>query len=138
MADRRRRILESLASACERLDDAVRQPKTEFTRDAAIQRFEFTFELFWKALKADAQAQGLTVYSPKDSLRAAFRLGVIEDRPEWFRMLEDRNLASHTYSVETAEQIYSRAAVHAGLIRQTLQKLQTRAADDNPPSQSSP
>ncbi len=31
-----------------RLADALQQPKTEWTRDASIQRFEFTFELAGK------------------------------------------------------------------------------------------
>lgn len=37
--------LVSLRTALGRLDDALAQPKTEWTRDSAIQRFEFTFEL---------------------------------------------------------------------------------------------
>lgn len=36
--------LGTLGAAVARLDAALAQPKTEWTRDAAIQRFEFSFE----------------------------------------------------------------------------------------------
>jgi nucleotidyltransferase substrate binding protein (TIGR01987 family) len=99
-----------------RLEDALRQEKTEYTRDAALQRFEFTFELLWKAMKANSDSAGLPVYSPRDSLRSAFQLGLVEDRPEWFSMLEDRNVASHTYSEATGEAIFSRLPSYVPLI----------------------
>lgn len=37
--------LVAFGSALARLGDALAQPKTEWTRDAALQRFEFTVEL---------------------------------------------------------------------------------------------
>ena len=52
MSDKRHNLLALLESAIGRLEDVLRQPYDEYMRDSAIQRFEFTFELFWKALKA--------------------------------------------------------------------------------------
>ena len=51
-------------TALDRLDDALAQPKTEWTRDSAIRRFEFTFELAWKAVATVAEAQGVDARSP--------------------------------------------------------------------------
>ena len=42
--------LVAFGSALARLGDALAQPKTEWTRDAALQRFEFTVELAWKSI----------------------------------------------------------------------------------------
>ena len=41
-------ILNDLNKALLRLDEALKQPENDFVRDAAIQRFEFCFELAWK------------------------------------------------------------------------------------------
>ena len=41
---------EQLAKALRRLESALAQEKTEFMRDSAIQRFEFTADLAWKTL----------------------------------------------------------------------------------------
>lgn len=39
-------------NALKQLEKALNEPKTEYTRDASIQRFEFTYELAWNALKS--------------------------------------------------------------------------------------
>ena len=51
-------LIQSLGSAILRLSEALRQPEDEFIRDAAIQRFEFCFELLWKAIQALARLEG--------------------------------------------------------------------------------
>jgi len=44
-------FIRSFQKAHQQLMKALVHPKDEFVRDSAIQRFEFTFELFWKILK---------------------------------------------------------------------------------------
>ncbi|MBI4000729.1 MAG: nucleotidyltransferase substrate binding protein [Nitrospira defluvii] len=102
------------------------QPVDEFVRDSAIQRFECTFELLWKSLKTYAEEAGVEVFSPRDSLRTGFQLGIIQERQEWFRMLEDRNLTSHTYNEATAESIYSHLRGYLELVRSALDELKKR------------
>jgi hypothetical protein len=58
MEPRLTRLLSSFGKAHSQLTRALAQPKDEFVRDAAIQRFEFTFELFWKTLQAYCQTHG--------------------------------------------------------------------------------
>ena len=43
----------------------------------------------------------------RDTLREAFRLGLIADGEAWMLMLQDRNLTSHTYNRATADAIAS-------------------------------
>jgi nucleotidyltransferase substrate binding protein (TIGR01987 family) len=119
-------VLASLESALARLRSALAQPKTEWTRDAAIQRFEFTFELCWKAARRFAKGEGLDVGSPREALRTAMKLGWIGDDPLWLRMLEDRNRTSHTYNEATAEEIYERLASYAGAIAGLANRLKER------------
>ena len=73
MSDKLRNVLRVLDAALTRFEAALVQPVNEFVRDAAIQRFEFTFELFWKSLKAYAEESGVEAYSPRDSVRTAFQ-----------------------------------------------------------------
>jgi nucleotidyltransferase substrate binding protein (TIGR01987 family) len=113
----------SFERALARLDDVLAQPRDEYMRDSAIQRFEFTFELFWKALKARCEADGVRVSSPREALRGGFQLGLLPDDEAIFRMLEDRNLTSHTYNETVADGIYSRLAEHARRMRAVLAAL---------------
>jgi nucleotidyltransferase substrate binding protein (TIGR01987 family) len=122
--------LAALERALRRLHAALAQPKTEWTRDAAIQRFEFTFELAWKTLMHAARAEGLECASPRQALRAALTLGWIVDDMLWLDMLEDRNRTTHTYEEATAEAIHSRLPAYADAIATLLVQLRSLTAPD--------
>ena len=99
--------------ATERLIQAVQQPENDILRDAVIQRFEFSFELVWKTLKLYLERQGHECGGPRSTLKKAFTEGLIstpEDGDVWLRMLEDRNLTTHTYDEELAIRIYRHIA----------------------------
>ena len=59
----------------------------------------------------------------RDTLREAFRLGLIEQGEAWMLMLQDRNLTSHTYNRSTADAI---AANINGRYLPCFQQLKTR------------
>lgn len=88
--------------------------------DATIQRFEFTFELFWKLLKNFLNERGIELYYPKDVLREAFSSGLLEEEAVWLNMLKDRNLTSHSYDEDLADQIFSRIQIYVPLLRKTF------------------
>ncbi len=44
-------VVGQFSQAASRLAEALARPKDAFMRDSSIQRFEFTFDLAWKALK---------------------------------------------------------------------------------------
>jgi type II secretion system protein G len=101
-------ILETSERAVTTLREVLSMPKSDVVRDAAIQRFEYCFELAWKSIRRCAQAEGLKVDSPAGAIRAAFQLGWIDDDATWLQMKDDRNLTSHTYDEQTAEELYMR------------------------------
>ena len=114
---------QSFARAADRLDQALRAPESDLQHDGAIQRFEFCFELAWKALQHELRAQGLDCASPRACLAEAFRQGWIE-QAAWLAMMADHNLTSHTYDEQLARAVYSRLAGHAATLRALLERLQ--------------
>jgi nucleotidyltransferase substrate binding protein (TIGR01987 family) len=79
-------------------------------RAGIIQAFEFTFEQSWKSVQKIAGHQGVNVASPKQAFSFALSAGwiVSENEKKWLKMIEDRNLTSHTYKEELAKEILSR------------------------------
>ncbi|HET7294938.1 MAG TPA: HI0074 family nucleotidyltransferase substrate-binding subunit [Vicinamibacteria bacterium] len=126
MNGKRRSLLASLDAALLRLEDVLRQPRNEYMRDSAIQRFEFCYELTWKGLKQACDASGTPVFSPRDAFRTAFRLGLIKDDPRWMQMVEDRNRTTHTYNERLADAIRSRLDRHLVLMREARDALKSR------------
>lgn len=71
-----------------------------------IQAFEYTHELAWNLLKDYLQDQGTqNITGSKDTVRAAFKVGLIDDGETWMEMIQDRNRTSHTYNESTAKAI---------------------------------
>lgn len=93
--------------ALNQLERALNEPVSEYVRDAAIQRFEFTYELAWKTLKAYLATLDLIVLSPKETLKVAYQQGLLQDAAAWSELHVKRNLTSHTYDLKLAESIYT-------------------------------
>lgn len=114
---------EALVSAVVRLREVLKQSETDVSRDAAIQRFEFCFELAWKSIQERAREEGLDCQSPKGCLRVAFKTDWIEDEKGWLAMLADRNQTSHTYDEDLAKAVYRRLPNHLLLLEALVTKL---------------
>ena len=85
---------------------AAERDLSDLEQQGLIQGFEYTHELAWKTLKDFLEHRGTeALYGSKDVTRQAFRLGLIEDGDIWMDMIRDRNLTSHTYNEETAQEI---------------------------------
>lgn len=87
---------DNFVNAAHRLAEAVtdyRNIRNDTVRDGMIQRFEFTFELGWKALKEymlDAGMQN-TLQFPKQVLREAYAAELTTMEGVWLDMLNARN-----------------------------------------------
>ncbi len=100
----------SFERALARLRSAVKLAEqrelSDLEAQGLIQGFEYTHELAWKTLKNFLEAQGtVNLYGSRDTTRAAFRNGLIENGETWMDMVDKRNLTSHTYDEETAAQV---------------------------------
>jgi len=78
----------------------------EREQQGLIKAFETTFELAWNTLRDLLRSQGNTsLLGSRDTLREAFRLGLIDAGEAWMQMIQDRNLTSHSYNRSTADAI---------------------------------
>ena len=83
------------------------EPKTEFTRDSAILRFELAFEVGWKLLQILLREQGHEVNSPRQAFEHAFAVGWIRDEVIWDDIIRARNNAVHVYREADAEALFA-------------------------------
>jgi len=99
--------IENFNNALQRLDEAVAIAKDELDKDGVLQRFEFTIEMLWKALKAILRYQGIECFSPRNCIKEAFKANIIDDEII-LDMLEDRIASSHIYDQQKSEEIFER------------------------------
>lgn len=119
-------ILTDLQKAVDRLAEVLALEGTEIVRDSAIKRFEICFDLAWKTIKNYAKEQGVECYSPRECLKTAFQLGLIEHEEGWLHILEDRNKTAHIYALLLAEEIYSRLPKHLDLLQGLYRQLELK------------
>lgn len=97
----------------------------QINQDSVIQRFEYTVELLWKYLREYIQVKFLIAdlpSSPACVFREALTVNLlsIEETEQSLQMIKDRNLTSHTYKNEIAEDILSRMDNHIKLIKKII------------------
>ena len=86
--------------------DIVNVLELNLLKEGLIQRFEYTHELAWKVMKDYLEYQGyVDIRGSRDAIRKSLELNIISDR-RWMSTIEARNLTSHNYDDETAENIY--------------------------------
>ena len=99
--------VKQLSKAVLTISDALRMEPTQINKDGTIQRFEYTYELCWKTMQTPVKTSGiLDVNSPRESIRAAAQIGLIENVEIWFDFLDARNQASHVYDESSADLVY--------------------------------
>jgi nucleotidyltransferase substrate binding protein (TIGR01987 family) len=87
---------------------------TQLEKEGAVQRFEYTFELAWKTLKDYLEDDGLVIspITPRQVIKEAFAAKVISDGEVWIKMLNNRNLLSHTFNCSVFERAVEALSEH--------------------------
>jgi nucleotidyltransferase substrate binding protein (TIGR01987 family) len=114
------------AKALKALEEILKEPFSVIVRDAAIQRFEFTFEVLWKFLKEYLnEREGIVSKSPKSCFREIFSLGFVDEdeMSKCLEMTDRRNETSHTYHEEIAKKIYKELGGFLKLMKKIFKKV---------------
>lgn len=116
---------EALGDALNRLEEALNIPpdKHGIVIDATIQRFEFTFELFWKTTMKFLYREGIEVKTPRATLQTAYQLKWINNEKQWLTMLNDRNETSHIYDEAMAKRIYKNIKAYFPILKEAYSKI---------------
>jgi nucleotidyltransferase substrate binding protein (TIGR01987 family) len=103
--------------------------RTDRDKAGIIQAFEFAYEQCWKALQQEASLKGVNdIGTPKAAFTFAMQAGIISPKDEqvFLGMIRDRNLTSHTYKQELADEILKRIFdLYIGAFKNILGRLES-------------
>ncbi len=77
-------------------------------QDSLIKRFEYTLEVSRKSCKRYLNEEGFTeaaTSSPKSIMRLAAEAGIVRSAKDWTGYINARQITSHDYSEEKADQV---------------------------------
>lgn len=65
---------------------------------AVVKAFEISVEYGWKELKRRLEDKGVDdVFAPKDVIRKAAQIGILENAEQWLDFVDTRNASVHDY-----------------------------------------
>ena len=99
-----------------------------FEQAGLIQFFEMGFELSWNVMKEYMESEGLKeLRSPRDTIKKAFEIDLINDGHLWIEVLENRNLTSYTYDEARIQKVVdSIKTTYQYILRDLYNKLKTK------------
>jgi nucleotidyltransferase substrate binding protein (TIGR01987 family) len=119
-------MIKDAEKALKTLDEIFSIKYSTVTRDAAIKRFEYTFEIIWKLVRCYLEEiEGVVVNSPKSCFKQAFKTSLLDEEESILslEMTDDRNLTSHTYLEDVAEHIYHKIPVYYKLMANIFERI---------------
>ena len=99
--DNYKRALTQLTAAVEL---STQREFTQLEKQGVIQGFVFVHELAWNVLKDLLEFEGIQgIVGSRGTVREAFKRDLLADGELWLDMIDKRNLTSHTYNAELAQ-----------------------------------
>ena len=96
----------AFAQLTQAVDLSRQRALSKLAQQGLIQGFEYTHELAWNTLKDFLEARGAAaIFGSRDTTRAAFTAGLIDQGEVWMQMIQSRNQSTHTYNEEMMTQI---------------------------------
>jgi nucleotidyltransferase substrate binding protein (TIGR01987 family) len=129
--------VKNLAHTSERFNTVVNDKDTFYKEgfsdvylDVAVKRFEFTFEMAWKAIRRYLDFSGVTCKSPRACFKEAFAQGLVEEEGVWLEMIEFRNLSTHIYNEQEIQELLDYVSSFSKAFNQLKAHLEQRLAEE--------
>lgn len=107
-------------------DKHIDKVTEEERRDSMIKRFELTYDLFWKYLREYIKVvHGAQFDSPRQVFRQALEFNIVtsDQEKQLLSMIESRNLTTHVYNVELANEVAAVIPSHIKLLHELTIKI---------------
>lgn len=116
--------LEKYESVVKRYEEFKNEGFADVYLDLIVKRFEFTYEMSWKALKRYLEFLGFDIKSPRQAFKEGYTQRILEDEKVWLDMIEQRNLSSHVYDEIEISEILDKKEIYLGAFQDLKLKLE--------------
>ena len=105
------------------LQQMERNEQTDYYRDAALQRFEFTFSTAVKCIRAGALTQNITCESPEECFALAERVEWLPEGTAWQSMIQDHENMKPESASKNANAIFANLKVYREQLKTLFDRL---------------
>jgi nucleotidyltransferase substrate binding protein (TIGR01987 family) len=115
--------LDKFVNAVDRYEEFKAEGFEDIYLDLIVKRFEFTYEMSWKALKRYLEFIGFEPKNPRMTFKEGYSQQLIEDQDIWLDMIEQRNLSSHIYDESEIKEILDKKELYKNAFLALKKKL---------------
>jgi nucleotidyltransferase substrate binding protein (TIGR01987 family) len=116
--------LEKFVNAVDLFEELKKEGFEDIYLDLIVKRFEFTYEMSWKALKRYLEFLGLDPKSPRSTFKEAYAQQLISDETVWLDMIEQRNLSTHIYDESEMKEVFDKKEIYKNTFLELKRKLE--------------
>jgi nucleotidyltransferase substrate binding protein (TIGR01987 family) len=117
------KAVERFAEVVDRREEFYREGFGDIYLDLVVKRFEFTYEMSWKAIKRYLDFIGMSCINPRSCFQEAYAQKLISEESIWLDMIEQRNLSSHIYDENEIKGILLKIGGYKTAFEQLFAKL---------------
>ena len=104
-------LLNHLDWNLQRLEEVLKEEKTEYFKGAALQRFGHTYEIALKIISSFAQSKSIFCKSEEQYFEIAVQKGWIKNQPKWTEIIADYQKINQKPKHDI-ENIYSKLVIY--------------------------
>ena len=93
----------------QRLEEVLKQEKTDYFKDASMQRFSHTYEIALKIISSFAQSKSISCKSDERCFEIAVQYGWMEKQPDWTEIVADYQRINQKPK-QNIEKVYAKLA----------------------------
>lgn len=108
----------------ERFEEILQNEKTDYYRDAAIQRFTFTCDMALKCIQSLAVEQGNSCETFEQGIKWVDGENWFGKDIQWEALVQSFILAAHKQNDESADNEYEKLNVHCTLLKNIYNKME--------------
>lgn len=120
------KAFEKFAKVVDGKDEFYGQGFGDIYLDLVVKRFEFTYEMSWKAVKRYLDYIGIGCTEPRMCFKEALTQKAITREDIWIDMIEQRNLSSHIYDEDEIKEILGKIVDYRNAFQGLLLSLEER------------
>ena len=122
--------LDRFANIVDRYDEFKRDGLEDVYLDLVVKRFEFTYEMSWKATKRYLEFLGFDPKSPRATFKEGYAQKLLDDDGVWLDMIEQRNISSHIYDESEIREILEKKDIFKDAFLALRSKLKKHLEQD--------
>ena len=106
-------------------EEILKNEKSDYYRDAALQRFSFTCDMALKSIRSLASEQEKTCETFQQSIEWCLKKNWLDESAPWKEITESYGQATQKLKDESADLEYEKLGSHCQLLKKIYQHLET-------------